>query len=264
MIDSNPEIAKSPSHQIHISFVVPAYNEERLLGATLDAIHAAARAIEHPYEIVVANDASTDATAAVARAHGARVVDCEHRQIARVRNTGARASSGDVLVFVDADTVISEAVVRASLAALERGAVGGGATVQIEGSQPWWGPLVLFAIVESMRVMRWAAGCYVYCARQAFESAGGFDERLYVCEEIALSRSLQRVGRVVILRERVVTSGRKMRTHSTWDLVRFVAALLRHGPAVLRSRNRLSLWYGDRRNEPGRTGDAPSRLPPRD
>ena len=90
-----------------ISFVVPAYNEERLIGATLDAIHAAAREIAEPYEVVVANDASTDNTAGVARTHGARVVDCHHRQIARVRNTGARATTGEILIFVDADTIIS-------------------------------------------------------------------------------------------------------------------------------------------------------------
>jgi glycosyltransferase involved in cell wall biosynthesis len=233
-----------------VSFVVPAHNEERLLGTALDAIHAAARDIAQPYEIVVANDASTDATAAVARAHGARVVDCDHRQIARVRNTGARASTGEILIFVDADTLISSTLVRASLTALANGAVGGGATVRIEGPQPWWGPLILFAVVESMRLMRWAPGCYVFCTRAAFETAGGFDERLFVAEEIALSRALQRVGRFVILRERVLTSGRKMRTHSGWDLVRLLTSFVRHGPALLRSRDRLSLWYGDRRNEP--------------
>lgn len=235
-----------------ISFVVPAHNEERLLGAALDAIHAAARDNARPYEIVVANDASTDATAAIARTHGARVVDCEHRQIARVRNTGARASTGDVLIFVDADTFISAPLVRASLAALSNGAVGGGATVRVEGPQPWWGPMMLFAVVESMRVMRWAAGCYVFCTRTAFERAGGFDERLFVAEEIALSRALQRVGRFVILRERVLTSGRKMRTHTGWDLVRLLTGFVRYGPALLRSRDRLSLWYGDRRHEPPR------------
>ena len=244
--------SESPNRQIFvgISFVVPAHNEERLIGATLDAIHAAAREVGQPYEVVVANDASTDETAAIARARGARVVDCEHRQIARVRNTGARASTGHILVFVDADTRISTTVVRASLSAIEAGAVGGGATVHIEGRQPWWGPAVLFAVIESMRVMRWAAGCYVFCTRVAFEAAGGFDERLFAAEEIALSRALQRVGRVVILREHVVTSGRKMRTHSAWDMVRLFAGFLRHGSAVLRSRERLSVWYGDRRHEP--------------
>jgi glycosyltransferase involved in cell wall biosynthesis len=248
------QIAESPNRHISvaISFIVPAYNEEQLLGGTLDAIHAVARQVAHAYEIVVANDASTDTTASIARSHGARVVDCEHRQIARVRNTGARASTGDILIFVDADTIISTAVVRASLSAIDAGAVGGGATVHIEGRQPWWGPAVLFAVVESMRLMRWAAGCYVFCTRAAFEAAGGFDERLFVAEEIALSRALQRVGRVVILREHVVTSGRKMRTHSAWDMVRVLAALLRRGPAVLRSREQLALWYGDRRHEPPR------------
>jgi len=235
-----------------ISFVVPAHNEERLLGAALDAIHAAARDVAQPYEIVVANDASTDATAAIARAHGARVVDCEHRQIARVRNTGARASTGDILIFVDSDTVISAALVHASLEALADGAVGGGATVCIEGPQPWWGPMMLFAIAKSMRAMRWAAGCYVFCIATAFEAVGGFDEGLFVAEEIALSRALQRVGRFVILRERVLTSGRKMRTHSGWDLVRLLTGFVRYGHALLRSRDRLSLWYGDRRHEPPR------------
>ena len=235
---------------MRLSFVVPAYNEERLLGATLDAIHASARDIGVSYEIVVANDASSDATPDIARTHGARVVDCAYRQIARVRNAGARAATGGVLIFVDADTIVSPAVVRASLAALDRGAVGGGATVHIDGSQPWWGPILLFVVVESMRVMRWAAGCYVFCTRAAFEASGGFDERLFVAEEIALSRALQRVGRVVILRERVLTSGRKMRTHSAWDLVRLASGLVRYGPSLLRNRDRLSLWYGERRHEP--------------
>jgi glycosyltransferase involved in cell wall biosynthesis len=232
-----------------ISFVVPAHNEERLLGATLDAIHAAARSIGQPYELIVANDASTDRTPAIAREHGARVVDCHHRQIARVRNTGARASTGDTLIFVDADTVISSAVVRASLDAIATGAVGGGATLHVEGLLPWWGPPLLWAVGESMRVMRWAAGCYVFATRTAFETVGGFDERIFASEEIFLSQALKRIGRVVILREQVVTSGRKLRTHSAWDLIRLLGLLFVQGPRLLRNREALSLWYGDRRHD---------------
>src|SRR5258708_6345624 len=98
-----------------ISFVVPAYNEEKYLAATLASIHEAARCVGEPYEIVVANDASTDATAATAQAGGARVVNVEKRQIAATRNAGARASTGEILIFVDADTRIDVAVVRAAL-----------------------------------------------------------------------------------------------------------------------------------------------------
>ena len=232
-----------------ISFVVPAYNEERLIGATLDAIQAAAREIAQPYEVIVANDASTDNTTGVARAHGARVVDCDHRQIARVRNTGARASTGDILIFVDADTLVSAAVVRAAIDAIARGAVGGGATLHVDGRLPWWGPSVLWLVTTHMRVMRWAAGCYVFCTRAAFEATGGFDEGLFATEEIALSRALKRIGPVVILREHVVTSGRKMRTHSLREFLPVWGGVLPHGTAALRQRERLSLWYGERRDD---------------
>lgn len=232
-----------------ISFVVPAYNEEQLIAATLEAIHSAARDVAQPYEIVVADDASTDRTAAIAGAHGARIVACEHRQIARVRNTGAIASTGDVLIFVDADTIISAQLVRAALVALDRGAVGGGATLQIEGRVPPWSVPLIFAVDRTMRLFRWAAGCFVFCTRAAFDAVGGFDERYYATEEIAFSRALKRLGRVVILREHVLTSGRKLRTHSFGEFLRLLLGVARSGPAALRKRDRLSVWYGERRDD---------------
>ena len=232
-----------------ISFVVPAHNEERLIAATLGAIHSAARDVGNPYEIIVANDASTDNTAAIAREHGARVVDCQHRQIARVRNTGAHASAGDTLVFVDADTLISAAVVRASVEALARGAAGVGSLPEIEGWMPWWGAPTLWAVGTFMRSMHWAAGCYVAVTRTAFEAAGGFDERVFVCEELFLSQALKKLGPVVILREQVITSGRKLRTHSAWDMIRLLGLLLVKGPKLFRSRDDLSFWYGERRHD---------------
>src|SRR5205814_1448546 len=116
-----------------ISFVVPAYNEERLIGGTLDAIHAAAREIGQHYEVIVADDASTDRTAAIARAHGARVIAVRFRQIARVRNAGARAATGSVLIFVDADTIVTPVTVRRTLDALAGGAAGGGAAIAFDG-----------------------------------------------------------------------------------------------------------------------------------
>ena len=108
-----------------ISFVVPAYNEERLLGRTLVAIHAAARALAHPYELIVVDDDSTDSTAAIARANGARVVRVQFRHIARTRNAGAWAATDSTLIFVDADTIVPAAAVQATMEALGRGAAGG-------------------------------------------------------------------------------------------------------------------------------------------
>jgi len=233
-----------------ISFVVPAHNEELLLGRTLAAIHAAARRSGRPYEIVVADDASTDRTAAVAAEHAARVVPIVRRQIAAARNAGARAATGDVLIFVDADTIVSPEVVAATLAALADGAVAGGASLRLDGRIPWYGRLMSAVVLTTMRVGRLAAGCYVFCTRPAFEAVGGFDERLFATEEIALSRALHRQGRMVILQEAVETSGRKLRTHSGWEILRLLFTMATPGRGAVRSRRHLDLWYGGRRIDP--------------
>ena len=234
-----------------ISFIVPAYNEERLLGATLLALHAAARSTGEPYEVIVADDGSTDRTAAVAEGSGARVVRIARRQIAAARNAGARAALGDCLVFVDADTIVDEIVVRATVQALHEGAVGGGAAVRFDGRVPRWANLLLPPVVWAFRVIGIAAGCFLFCRRSAFEAVGGFDETLYGAEEIAMSRALKRRGRFVVLRQSVATSGRKLRTYSAMEILGMAARLAVRGPSALRSREGLELWYEERREDPG-------------
>lgn len=230
-----------------VSFVVPAYNEERYLPATLDAIHAAARALALDYEVVVADDASSDGTAGVAREHGARVVAVEHRQIARTRNSGARAAAGERLVFVDADTQVNAAVVRAALAALDAGAVGGGATPVFSGAPPRWAHVAMWLIVRGMRIAGLAAGCFVYARRADFEAVGGFDERHFAGEEVMLSLALRRRGRFVMLRETVSTSPRKLEGRSAWQVLSFSARLLGRGLGGARRRDGTEFWYDGKR-----------------
>ena len=96
-----------------ISFVIPAHDEAELIGRTLAALHESARSVGEPYEVIVADDASRDGTGVLARQHGARVVAVNFRQIAATRNAGARAANGDLLFFVDADTMVTARAVRA-------------------------------------------------------------------------------------------------------------------------------------------------------
>jgi glycosyltransferase involved in cell wall biosynthesis len=229
-----------------ISFVVPAYNEEKYLGATLESIHAAARAVGEPYEIVVADDASTDRTAEIAAAEGARVEHVENRQIAKTRNSGAKVATGEYLIFVDADTRIDAAVVRAALAALRSGAVGGGAGVRIDEA-PRWAHIATAMLLTVFRWLRLAAGCFVYCTREAFDAVGGFDETYFGAEELVISRALGRVGRFVVLREAVLTSGRKMHGRSAWQIFKITFGLALRGPAGVRRREGMDFWYQDRR-----------------
>jgi hypothetical protein len=86
------------------------------------------------------------------------------------------------------------------------------------------------------RAARWAAGCFLFCTREAFVAVGGFDETFYGAEELVMSRALKRCGKFVVLPETVTTSGRKLRTHSAGELLAIIARLALRGPKAVRQR----------------------------
>lgn len=233
-----------------ISFIIPAYNEERLIARTLCALHVAAQAVGEPYEVIVADDASTDQTITIAADHGARVVRANHRQIAATRNAGAREARGDSFFFIDADTLVNEKALRSAIQALRGGAVGGGAAIYFDGRLPPYARLLQPLFVWFCRLASLTGGCFLFCTRQAFQAVGGFDEALYGSEEITMCRALKREGRFVVLREAVITSGRKLRAYSGWEVLRIMGRLMLRGPKSVRGRRGLEMWYGERREDP--------------
>jgi glycosyltransferase involved in cell wall biosynthesis len=237
-----------------ISFVIPAFNEERLLGRTVEAIHTSATALGEAYEVVVVDDASTDRTGGLALEHGARLIRVDRRQIAAARNAGARAARGEFLIFVDADTIVSPAAVREAVAAMAAGAAGGGAMVRFDEPVPVYARIFLALLVVAFRHARLAGGCFLFCTRRAFEATGGFDESLFGSEEVTMSRALKRQGRFVIVSDPVITSGRKVRAYRARELAKVMACLAVRGPRSVRDRSGMDLWYGKRRPDPVDTG----------
>ena len=235
-----------------LSFIVPAHDEESSIDPTVRAIAAAAETAGVAHEIIVVDDASTDRTAERALAAGARVVAVALRQIAAARNAGAGAALGSTFVFVDADTLIGSDVVLGLCRAMAAGAVGGGAAVRFDEPTPRWVKLVLPLSIWLARRFRITGGCFLFCSRTAFEAVGGFDETLFASEEIRLCRALHRQGRFVILREAVLTSGRKLRTYSGWELLCAFARIGLAGRAGVKDRSRLGIWYDRRRSDPTR------------
>jgi glycosyltransferase involved in cell wall biosynthesis len=231
-----------------ISFIVPAYNEEMELASTIAAIRcAAASGTKQPFEIIVVDDASTDATADLAARDGARVVSIDRRQIAAARNAGARAAQGEILFFVDADTRINRAHVVGGIGALEAGCAGGGARVVPDGLIPLWGRIFVRAFCIVYFGLNFGAGAFLFTTRRHFNTVGGFDERYFIGEEIYFSLALRRLGRFKILREPVLTSGRKLRMHSARKVLSRSFAIIIRGPRAARSRTRLDLWYDGKR-----------------
>ncbi|MEO8428797.1 MAG: glycosyltransferase [Verrucomicrobiota bacterium] len=226
-----------------ISFIVPAHNEEFTLPKTLQAIHDSAHAVDEPYEVIVVNDASTDATAEVARKHNAAVLSVNHRQIAATRNSGGRAARGDRLFFVDADTTVTPRAVESALRWMDNGVAGGGAPTRFEGSVPLYARLLLVWLGFFMKIVSITGGAFMFCTRQAFHAVGGFDERLYGAEDAAMSAALKREGRFVVLNERLFTSGRRVRALSGLQTLALLARIA-FAPSHLTRRSSVEkVWY---------------------
>lgn len=239
-----------------ISLVVPAFNEEKLLGGSLRSINAGLSSIQQRgwvTELIVCDNNSTDRTAEIARSAGARVVFEPVNQIGRARNTGARHATGDWLIFIDADSNPSPELFADLADTIASGdCLAGGSTVRMEGFHP------LAAIGSSLwnsisRMKRWAPGSFLFCDAAAFREVGGFNQDLYASEEIDLFQRLKRLARerrkriVILHRHPLRTSARKLQFYSTWEHLGFLARTVFSRGRTLRSPEGCFLWYGGRR-----------------
>lgn len=242
---------------MRVSVVIPAFNEEKLLPATLAAIRAAAVALEHrgwEWECVVCDNNSTDGTAAVARAAGARVVFEPVNQIGRARDAGARAATGDWLVFIDADSTPAEALFASIADRIAEGrALGGGSTVELEPGTPRYARFVCGCWNLWSRLVGWAAGSCVWVEASAFREAGGFGTEYYAGEEVFLSRRLKAVARrrgrrfVILSAHPLRTSSRKLKLYTVTEAARFAVRMLFTAGRAAKRPEHCGIWYDGRR-----------------
>jgi glycosyltransferase involved in cell wall biosynthesis len=242
---------------MRVSVVLPAFNEEKLLPAALAAVRDAASAFTArgwEWECVVCDNNSTDGTSVVARAAGATVVFEPVNQIGRARDAGARAATGEWLLFIDADSTPS-AELFASIATLiaEGRALGGGSTVELEPGTPRYARFVCGLWNLWSRLAGWAAGSCVWVEAEAFRTVGGFGTEYYAGEEVFLSRRLKSLARrsgrrfVILADHPLRTSARKLKLYTLTEGGRFFFRMLfTAGRAAKRPEN-CEIWYDGRR-----------------
>lgn len=238
-----------------ISIVVPAYNEERLLGASLGQIKLAAESFTRSgweVELVVCDNNSTDRTAEIAAAAGTKVVFEPINQIARARNAGAAAATGDWLVFVDADSHPNADLFADVAVQIRSGrCLAGGVTIRLDED------LVIPRLVTQLwnfvsRTGRWLAGSFIFVETAAFRKIGGFSLELFAAEELELAKRLKTLARemgrevVILHRHPIVTSARKMRLYTAGEHLGILVKFMFNRKALTR-REDCSLWYDGRR-----------------
>ena len=214
-----------------LSIVIPARNEEALIGEALEAILASVAHAsgvgrddlwlpDTAYEIVIADDGSEDATAAIvttfAEDVGVRLVDCAGRSCAAARNAGAAVSTGQVLCFVDADTIVPENAVRRIL---EHHEDEGRCLVlyRLASREPgirawcWW---TFWGLARHLPLARAKSmPAFMSCDRAHFERYGPFTEAWLIAEEWPLTGAAYRNHPERFLYDRsltALTSSRRM------------------------------------------------------
>lgn len=247
---------KTATHSL--SVIIPAYNEATLLPRLLDSLEAARSrwgGAPNAVEIVVANNQSTDATATLARNRGCVVVAVEKRCIAAARNGGARAATGEVLCFVDADTVVHAETFNEIDRIMREGLCVAGATGgRMERMSP--GLAVTWAVLTPMvRLMGVDTGV-VFCHAADYAAVGGYRESLLAAEDVDFLIRLKRLGRargqgfVRASAAPAIISARKFDRYGDWHMLREMFAIpwrLRRGRKTAETAIR-RYWYEDRRD----------------
>ena len=198
---------------MNISVIVPVLNEEKSIAATLQAL-----APLQPYETIVVDGGSQDRTPEIAAEFGVKVIPSE-RGRARQMNRGAREASGDVLLFLHADTRLPPTAFSDIAGAMgDPRYVGGRFDVELDGKH-WLLPLVGRLISYRSRLSKVATGDQaLFVRREVFQRMGGFAD-IPLMEDIAFCRTLKRLGEVACLRSRVVTSARRWEVDGVWRTI---------------------------------------------
>lgn len=208
------------------SAIVPAYNEAGYLPRLLDSIEAARDRFgsSDAVEVVVANNGSTDGTAAIATARGCRVVEVEKRAIAAARNGGANEVSGDILCFIDADTRIPPDTFTEIDARMVTGRyVGGAIGWRLERMSP--GLRCTELMVRLLTGLARVNGGVVFCRADVFREIGGYNEDKRYAEDVEFFRAMRQAGKrrgletVWKTSTPAIVSTRKFDTHGDWHML---------------------------------------------
>lgn len=238
-----------------ISIIVSAYNEEKWISQTLESINRAKNFLSErggpPAEILVVDNASTDRTVEVVQALEVEVVQETVRGVAKARNTGAKAAHGDILIFVDADVTVPETLFcRVSRLLSDSLCIGGAVDTNYQPAS-----ISVKVYLQMWRVagklLSMAQGAVQFVRRDAFFSLGGYDETLFIGEDVdfywRLRRKARKQGLQVCLIDdvSVIPSSRRF---DQWPLWR---TLVWTNPFVaLLFRRRKEFWDGWYRHPP--------------
>ncbi|MDP4115665.1 MAG: glycosyltransferase [Bacteroidota bacterium] len=185
------------AEKIKFSILIPAHNEEKYLPKTIEHIKAASINYPNQVEVIVTANRCKDRTVEIAEKFGAKVVYEDAKNLAKIRNAGAKAAVGEIIVTVDADSCVSPNILTKIHKALESGKnIGGSVSLKMERMSLgiFFNMYVIFKLGALFNGLPAGAGLY-WCYRKDFEKIDGFKEAYRVAEDIDFAKRLKKLGK---------------------------------------------------------------------
>jgi glycosyltransferase involved in cell wall biosynthesis len=236
---------------LRLSVIIPAHNEEQFLPACLESISKAAENCDHDIERIVVLNRCTDLTEAIAIDQGCTIVREDAANLSIIRNAGAAAATGEIIITIDADSRMHPRTFREIMKKLESGKyIGGGTIVLLERLSLG---ILCSMVVVFFRLVRFglAYGLF-WCRKEDFEAIGGFNEELLSIEDVDFVQRLRAHGKSqgkrfgTLWRAPITTSCRKFDQFGDWYLVKNPAFLNRLFDGKDREAAN-KFWYDPRR-----------------
>lgn len=186
-----------------VSVVIPAHNEEDYIAGTLEALHAQDYGW---HEIIVVANGCTDRTAEIARGKCNRLIVLSQKNLGVARNLGARMAKGEILMFLDADTILEPDALRKIVARFTPSCAAG--TLKGRPDNKSFSYRLIYALKNLVHrcYLHPGSSGVILCWRKHFIQTGGFDEGLQVRENSELIRRLMRFGRYKYFRTPAATT----------------------------------------------------------
>jgi glycosyltransferase involved in cell wall biosynthesis len=174
-----------------ISVVIPAHNEEECLAQTLDAL----RRQDYPdFETIVVTNGCTDRTAEIARGHCDQLFELGERGLGPARNLGAAKATGDLLMFLDADTILESGALGTIARKFTRRHAAGTLKGIPDPARPSYKMIYFLKNFVHQSHAHHGSSGVILCWKDHFQAVGGFDNELYLRENSDLMKKLRRFG----------------------------------------------------------------------
>lgn len=211
------------------SIIIPARDEEKLIGKCLDSIRVASVPYPGQVEVIVCINRCTDRTEEIAKSYGAKIVYTDAKNLAKIRNTAAKSAFGDILVTIDADCRMSPNMFTEIEKALQSGKyIGGGVAIKPDRVSVGLiaSAIALFFTLGLVMLYHRISGGSFWCYRNDFEAIYGFDESFVSAEDIDFAKRLKAYGKnqhktfKTLWKTHIIASSRKGDILGDWYMLK--------------------------------------------